>query len=216
VVRVVGEQVGGMIAGLHRDRGVDLRLGTGVTGTELAADHQMVTLTDGTIVEAGFVLVGVGAQPWTDWIEGSGLELADGVLCDDRGRAVGGDGRIWAVGDVAVWPSARFESTRRIEHWTNATEQAGVLAANLLGLPDAPTHDPVPYVWSDQYEHKVQILGRFDGEDETTLYSGSLEERRFTLLYSRAGVLRGVVAVDSPREVAELRPRIAAADALVA
>ena len=209
VVRGVGALVGGTIAAVHRDNGVDLRVGVAVAGVEHLADRLVVTLTDGSRVEADFAVVGVGATPATEWLAGSGIEATGGVPCDDRCRVAGGGGGVWAVGDVAVWPSRLSGGPVRIEHWTNAAEQASVLAANLLDDSSDLCHDPVPYVWSDQYEHKIQILGSVHGDDETTLVSGSLDERKFALAYSRESRICGLVAFNSPREVAAMRTLIA-------
>jgi 3-phenylpropionate/trans-cinnamate dioxygenase ferredoxin reductase subunit len=208
-MRGVGATVGHMIAELHWENGVDCRLGVTVTAFEAHGDRPIVTLSDGSRFETDFVVVGVGASAGTTWLEGSGLDLSNGVLCDDRCQVAGGGGHVWAAGDVAAWPSGCFGATTRIEHWTNAVEQAGVVAANLLEGATAPTYDPVPYVWSDQYEHKIQILGSVRGDDDTTLLDGSFEDRRFVLAYARGGLLRGLVACDMPRGITARRSLIA-------
>ncbi|KAA1176979.1 FAD-dependent oxidoreductase [Rhizobium tropici] len=209
VIRGVGALVGGIIASLHRERGVDVRLGVNVRSVDQGVGGCLATLSDGTQIETSFIVVGVGAVAGTGWLQGSGLDLSNGVLCDAHCRAVGGGGHVWAAGDVAAWPSGLFGEVRRIEHWTNAAEQAGCLATNLLDSDAASGHDPVPYVWSDQYEHKIQILGSVNGDDDTKLLQGSIEDLRFSLAYSRAGLLRGVVAFDMPSEVVAMRPLIA-------
>ena len=211
VVRGVGEWVGGVLADVHRDHGVDVRLGVAVAHAEHRSSGVSVVLTDGTRIETEFVVVGIGAQACTDWLAGSGLPLADGVVCDDRCRVAGGGGRIWAAGDVARWPSGTFGGDRRVEHWTNAVEQSAVVAANLLDDGSDVRHDPVPYVWSDQYGHKIQILGDVGSRFETTLLQGSVAERRFAVAYADQGVLCGVVAFDMPREIVQKRPLIARA-----
>lgn len=211
VVRGVGEWVGGVLADVHRDHGVDVRLGVSVADAELGSSGVSVVLTDGSHVETDFVVVGIGAEACTDWLDGSGVPLANGVVCDDRCRVMGGGGRIWAAGDVARWPSGTFGGDRRVEHWTNAVEQSAVLAANLLDDAADLRHDPVPYVWSDQYGHKIQIVGDVGARFETTLLQGSVAERRFAVAYSDQGVLCGVVAFDLPREVVQKRPLIASA-----
>jgi NADPH-dependent 2,4-dienoyl-CoA reductase/sulfur reductase-like enzyme len=217
VVRGVGLVVGNAIAALHRDNGVDLRLATGIASVEAVGDRRVVTLTDGSLVETDFIVVGIGAHAQTDWLEGSGLTLSNGVLCDDRCRAAGGAGHVWAAGDVAAWPSRLFGDMRRVEHWTNAAEQASAVASNILGTSAAPAYDPIPYVWSDQYQHKIQILGSVSGEDDTTILKGSLAARQFAVAYSRAGRVRGLVACDLPGQIASARPLIAeAADVLKA
>lgn len=98
----------------------------------------------------------------------------------------------------------------RLEHWTNAAEQASAVAANILDGAAAARYDPVPYVWSDQYGRKFQILGSVSGEDDVTLVQGELGGRRFAAAYSRGGRIRGLVACDLPQQVAAMRPLIAA------
>jgi len=211
VVRGLGPVLGGVVADLHRERGVELRLGVGVT--ELVADAGRVTglrLADGSLVEAHVVVVGIGAAPVTDWLEGSGLRVDNGVVCDDWLRAEGGNGRVWAVGDVARFPSTTFRAMLRLEHWDNAVAQGLVVAQNILGDAKAGPYDPVPYVWSDQYEHKFQVVGHPSGDDDVELVAGSFAERRFVATYARDGVVTGVVGLDRPKPVLTSRPLIAA------
>ncbi len=200
VVRGVGPVVGGALARLHRDAGVDLRLRTGVAGIE-GRDGQVtgVRTADGELVEADAVVVGIGVAPTTDWLEGSGLRLEDGVVTDDRCRAEGGGGHVWAVGDVARWPSARYGQLLRVEHWTGAMDHAMTVAANLLGGDQV--HDPVPYVWSDQFGHKVQALGHVRADDEVVPLDGDLDGQDWVVGYLRDGRLAGVVGIDQPRAV---------------
>ena len=209
VVRGVGPVIGGVIADLHRGRGVTMHLGIGVDGMRADGERTEVALSDGRTETADLVLVGIGAVPNTDWLDGSGLAL-DGpaLLTDDHLRVDGGDGRIWAVGDVAKWPSATFGGNLRMEHWTNATEMAAVVARNIVD-PSAPAvHDPVPYVWSDQYEHKVQVLGVVSGDDEVEFVAGEPGVDPFLAAYFRDGRLRGVVGLDWPRAVMVARSLI--------
>jgi NADPH-dependent 2,4-dienoyl-CoA reductase/sulfur reductase-like enzyme len=209
VVRGVGPVIGGVIADLHRGHGVTMHLGVGVDGMQAAGERTDVVLSDGRTESADLVLVGIGAVPNTYWVEGSGLML-DGpaLLTDDRLRVEGGDGRIWAVGDVAKWPSATFGGNLRMEHWTNATEMASVVARNILDASAPAVHDPVPYVWSDQYDHKVQVLGVVSGDDEVEFVAGEPGEDPFLAAYFRDGRLRGVVGLDWPRAVMVARSLI--------
>lgn len=209
VVRGVGPVIGGIIADLHRGHGVTMHLGVGVDGVRAAGDRTEVALSDGRTETADLVLVGIGAVPNTDWVEGSGLVL-DGpaLLTDDHLRVEGGDGQIWAVGDVAKWPSTTFGGNLRMEHWTNATEMASVVARNILDPSTPAVHDPVPYVWSDQYEHKVQVLGVVSGDDEVEFVAGEPGEDPFLAAYFRDGRLRGVVGLDWPRAVMVARSLI--------
>lgn len=209
VVRGVGPIIGGVIADLHRAHGVTLHLGTGVDTVRPDGGRTEVVLSDGRHDTADLVLVGIGAVPNTDWLADSGLTL-DGpaLLTDDRLRVGGGSDRIWAVGDVAKWPSATFGGNLRMEHWTNVTEMAGVVARNIVD-PSAPAvHDPVPYVWSDQYEHKVQVLGVVSGDDDVEFVAREPGEDPFLAAYFRDGRLRGVVGMDWPRAVMVARSLI--------
>ena len=130
LARVLGDTLGQVMADLHRDNGVDLRLGVGVNEV-VAGDGGRVAsveLSDGTSIAADVVVVGIGVIPNTEWLEGSGLEIDNGVVCDETLLAAPG---ITAAGDVARWPNRRFGETMRVEHWDNAIEQ-GIAAARRL------------------------------------------------------------------------------------
>ena len=197
--RGLGPTLGPIIAGIHADHGVDLRTGAGVAGFEGTDRVERVVLADGDTVEADVVVVGIGVIPNTAWLEGSGLELRDGLVCDEFCEAVGGPG-VWAVGDVARWHNPLFDEEMRIEHWTNAVEQAMAVAANIVG-PDKQPYAPVPYVWSDQYDSKIQIVGRPGPEDEVEIALGALDDWKFVALTHRDGRLTGAVGLDEPRRM---------------
>jgi 3-phenylpropionate/trans-cinnamate dioxygenase ferredoxin reductase subunit len=114
------------------------------------------------------------------------------------------------VGDVARWPNALFDGeSMRIEHWTNATEQADHAAATLLAAGgEVAPFAPVPFVWSDQFDCKLQIAGRSAPGDEARVVDGSLAERRFVMAFGRAGRLIGVIGMNRPRVVLKLRGMI--------
>jgi NADPH-dependent 2,4-dienoyl-CoA reductase/sulfur reductase-like enzyme len=209
LMRGLGPVLGAVCGELHRDHGVDLRLGTGVAAIEGNGHVERVRLDDGSSVEADVVVVGVGVAPVTDWLVGSGLTLDNGVVCDETLLAAPG---IVAAGDVARWPNPRFGGElMRLEHWTNAAEQ-GVAAARRLLVPEgdtAPAYDPIPFVWSDQYDRKIQSVGHFRGDDEMRVVHGSLEERRFVAIFGRAGRLVGVLGFSMPPKVMQYRKLIA-------
>ncbi|HUF33002.1 MAG TPA: FAD-dependent oxidoreductase [Acidimicrobiales bacterium] len=196
--RGLGPTLGPAVAAIHGDHGVDLRCGAAVAAIEGDARVERVLLSDGSTVEADLVVVGIGVVPKTQWLEGSGLELRDGVVCDETCQAVGAPG-VWAVGDVARWHNPLFEEEMRVEHWTNAVDQARAVASNIVGDP-AP-YAPVPYVWSDPYGSKIQVLGRPGPTDDVEVVSGSFEERRFVALTHRDDRLTAVVGLDEPRNV---------------
>ena len=201
--RVLGTEIGTVCAEVHRDHGVDLRLGVGVDGFDGHGRVERVNLSDGTSVDADVVVVGIGVAPNTEWLEGSGLTLDNGVVCDETCLAAPG---IAAAGDVARWPNRLFGETMRVEHWDNAIAQGQHAVLRLLASEEeAQPYTPVPWFWSDQYDRKIQLAGRARPDDEVRIITGSTEERRFAALYGRAGRLVGVLGFNRPRHVMKYR-----------
>lgn len=160
--RPFGSEVAAVCADLHRAHGTDLRLGTGVAGVE--SDRGQVTgvrLDDGTVLPADLVVTGIGVQPATAWLHGSGLPLHPddgGLQCDSTLCA--GVPRVYGAGDVAHAINPLFDGDlMRPEHWTTAAEQAAVAARHALDPAAATPHTSVPYFWSDWYEHRIQFTG---------------------------------------------------------
>jgi 3-phenylpropionate/trans-cinnamate dioxygenase ferredoxin reductase subunit len=208
MVRGVGPVIGEVMGELHRDHGVDLRCGVTVAGIEGDGRVERVRLGDGTAIEADVVVVGVGVAPETAWLEGSGLRLDNGVVCDETCLAAPG---VVAAGDVARWPNPRFGGElMRVEHWTNATEQGVAAAQRLLaGESGGVPYAPVPFVWSDQYDVKIQVVGHVRGDDEVAVAHGTLDERRFVALFGRAGRLTGALGFGRPRQLMQYRRMVA-------
>jgi len=205
--RGLGDRMGMACAALHLDHGVDLRCGVGVAGFEGEERVSGVRLTDGSVVPADVVVVGVGVTPATAWLESSGLELNDGVVCDEHCRAAPG---VYAAGDVARWTNPLFDESMRVEHWTNAAEQGQAAAENLLaGEGRGTPYAPVPFFWSDQYDVKIQFVGRSRPGDDVEVVDGSLEAHRFVALYGREGRLVGCLGFSRPRLVMTYRRLLA-------
>jgi 3-phenylpropionate/trans-cinnamate dioxygenase ferredoxin reductase subunit len=201
--QALGPEIGAFCAALHRDHGVRLQLGASVAALEGTRRVERVRLSDGSAIDADLVVVGIGVRPETGWLEGSGLVLQDGVVCDAACFAAPG---IVAAGDVARWHHPRYGEALRVEHWTHAVEQAAAAAASLLDGPAAAQpYAPVPYVWSDQYDAKLMVAGRPRAGDQVRVVEGSFAERRFVALYGRDGRLSGVVAVNRARRLMEWR-----------
>ncbi|MEQ8717019.1 MAG: FAD-dependent oxidoreductase [Acidimicrobiales bacterium] len=205
--RAIGAAAGEVVADVHRDHGVDVRLGVGVSAIEGDGRVERVTLDDGTVLEADVVVVGVGVQPNTEWLEGSGLTIDNGVVCDETCLAAPG---VTAAGDVARWPNPLFDEMMRVEHWDNAVEQGTHAARRLLAEDPGEPFAPVPWFWSDQYDRKIQLAGRCRPDDVTELVTGSFEERRFALIYGREGRITAVLGFNRPRHVMKFRQLIAA------
>jgi len=203
--RVLGVEMGEVLADVHRSHGVDLRTGIGVdevlAESAFGAGSQVagVRLSDGSEVPADLVVAGIGVVPNVDWLEGSGLELADGVVCDETCLAASD---VVAAGDVARWTNPRYGESMRVEHWDNAVQQ-GVHAARRLLQSDeeARPFSPVPWFWSDQYDRKVQLAGRTHRDAEVSVVTGSVEEHRFVAYYGHAGRFLGALGMNRPRHV---------------
>jgi 3-phenylpropionate/trans-cinnamate dioxygenase ferredoxin reductase subunit len=200
MARVLNPRIGAVCAAAHRDEGVDVRLGVGVEAIEGSDRVERIRLSDGAVVPADLVVVGIGAVPETGWLASSGLALDDGVLCD-ASCATAAPGVV-AAGDVARWRHPLYDTPIRLEHWTNAVEQSEAAAKRLLAGPEgAEPFAPVPFVWSDQYGLKIQAAGRIQPDDEMHVAHGSLEERRFVALFGREGRLTGALALNRVRQL---------------
>jgi 3-phenylpropionate/trans-cinnamate dioxygenase ferredoxin reductase subunit len=207
MVRGIGPELGSVLAAIHREHGVDLR--TDVVVDAIVGDSdgdggvRGVRLGDGSVVAADVVVVGIGVVPETAWLEGSGLTLDNGIVCDETCLAAPG---VVAAGDVARWPNPLFDGAlMRLEHWTNATEQGVHAARRLLGHTEP--FAPVPFVWSDQYDRKIQTVGVVSAEPDVDVHiaHGTLAERQFVALFGRGGRLLGALGFNRPRFVMQYR-----------
>jgi 3-phenylpropionate/trans-cinnamate dioxygenase ferredoxin reductase subunit len=200
--RVLPGPIGEFVADLHRDHGVDVRLGVGVD--ELVGSGRVtgVRLDDGTMVDADVVVVGIGVLPATSWLEGSGLDVANGIGCDETCLAAPG---VVAAGDLARWPNPRYGEVMRVEQWEHAIEQGSYAARRLLVGDGAEPFAPIPWFWSDQYDRKIQVAGRVGPDDEVRVVVGSIEERRFVAIFRRGDRCVAVLGVNRPAQVMRTR-----------
>lgn len=206
MVRGVGPEIGAALTRRHAASGIDLRMGVGVAAVEGADRVEGVRLTDGDRVPADVVVLGLGTVPETSWLVDSGLDLRDGVVCDERLAARGATG-VHAVGDVARWRHPRYGEDIRVEHWTNAVETAGVVAANLTGTPTI--HDAVPYVWTEQLGGRLLVHGRVRPQDELRVVHGDLDAE-FVAVTGADGLLQSVVGYGAVRPLVRYRKLLAA------
>ena len=207
LVRAIGEQMGAALAGLHYRNGTDLRCGVGVKAIEGDGHVERVVLDDGTVIPADLVVVGVGTIPTIGWLEGSGLSLENGVVCDET-LYTGVDG-VYAAGDIANWLNPVFGRRMRLEHWTSAAEQGAAAARNALDPDSATGYATVPYFWSDQYDVRIQFVGVNDS-DEIVVVDGDLErENRLIALYRKGDTLVGALTVQGQTEIMKYRAMVA-------
>jgi NADPH-dependent 2,4-dienoyl-CoA reductase/sulfur reductase-like enzyme len=202
LTKALGSEMGAAVAAVHGDRGVEIRCDVQVD--ELVPVG--VSLGSGELVPADVVVVGIGVTPAVDWLDGSGLTVTDGVVCGPDLNV--GVPLIYAAGDMMRWHNPLFDEEMRVEHWTNAAEQGAAAAANLVaeaaGRPTEP-YAPVPFFWSEQFDRRIQFLGRAGPDDEVRVVAGSVDDRQFAALFGRAGRLRGVLGLNMPRHVMPFR-----------
>jgi phthalate 3,4-dioxygenase ferredoxin reductase subunit len=204
--RVVGSDIGEHFTELHHRHGVDTRFGVGVESVTGRAGNLTLRLTDGTELGAGTVVVGIGALPNDGWLQSSGLLVENGVTCDQYCRAVD-SADVYAVGDLVRWFHPGHDEHVRVEHWTNAVDSATVVAHNIVHPGDLRAHNPVEYVWSDQYDWKVQIVGLPARATEHRL-TGELTgaSARAAVLYTNESRrLCGAVTVNWPKALVTCR-----------
>ncbi|MCT2544817.1 FAD-dependent oxidoreductase [Streptomyces atratus] len=203
-------EVAAPMAAWYAEIGAELLTGARVDRIEPGR----VVLADGRTVPAGAVVVGIGARPATGWLAGSGIALGpDGsVTADGALRTSAPD--VYAVGDCASFPSARYGERLLVHHWDNALQGPRTAAANIIGAaaedaPEPVTYDPVPYFWSEQFDRFVQYAGHH-GSADTLLWRGDPAGPAWSVCWLRDGVLVAVLAVGRPRDLAQGRKLIEA------
>ena len=206
----LGPQLGNWCAELHRDHGVDVRLGTGVAAL-LGHDRvEAVELTGGARIAADVVVVGLGAIPNTEWLAGSGLQLDPGLVCDATLSAAG-DPDILGAGDIVSWPHPLADGNAiRIEHWTVAAEQGQLAGRNVLASAgERKPYDAPPYFWSDQYGVKIQSVGLPGRAERLEMLESSPDRSRLVCAGERDGHLVGVIAINAARRLGSYRQALA-------
>ncbi|MFH8341005.1 NAD(P)/FAD-dependent oxidoreductase [Streptomyces sp. AM6-12] len=203
LAEVLPAEVAAPMAGWYADSGAELRTGARVERVEPGA----VVLADGTRLPAGAVVVGIGARPATGWLAGSGIELGafGEVVTDARLRASAPD--VYAVGDCASFPSARYGERLLVHHWDNALQGPRTVAAGILG--ESAVYDPVPYFWSEQFGRFVQYAGHHATADHL-VWRGDPAGPAWTVCWLREGRLVALLAVGRPRDLAQGRKLIEA------
>ena len=189
--------------------GVEVLQGRTVVSIAAEADRRTATLDDGAQISADAVLVAVGVRPRVGWLDGSGLSVDDGVLCDEALRAVGATDVV-AAGDVARWPNPLFGGRlMRIEHWSNAIEQGTAAARALLAGEHAGPFAGVPSFWSDHFGVRLQSVGLPALADEFVVTGGDVASGRFGAAAYHDGQLVGGVAYGMPKAIIALRAELA-------
>jgi NADPH-dependent 2,4-dienoyl-CoA reductase/sulfur reductase-like enzyme len=203
LITVLGDEVSSWLMLVPRAAEIDLRTNQRIRDVVVADGGVTILLDDGESIEASAVIAAVGSSFETDWLESSGLIIDNGVVVDRNFEAAP---HVGAIGDIVKFPLPGVEGDElvRIEHWQVAVEQALELA-RFWTSDNASTTRMIPYFWSDQMGKKIQLLGHPRASDEVNLVSGSPEELKWVAIYSRRGLVTGVVALSNPRGLTKSR-----------
>jgi len=201
--RSLSRSVAQYLSRAHRRRGVEVILGRTLDRTETASGQGCAVLDDGRRLEADLVVAAIGVVPNVELAEEAGLAVRDGIVVDEHGRTSSPD--IYAIGDATF----QVRRERRLESWSNANTQAEAAALHILGKQ--PTATPPEWFWTDQYNLNVQVVGRAEGEE---IWRGAPEADRFTVFHVRDGALLGATAVNTGRDIAQVRRALAGGAAI--
>lgn len=194
--RVLGEEIGRVVEAIHRDHGVDLLFGDAVAAFEGAGRVERVVTQGGRRLECDFAVVGLGIEPATEILAGTGVEINNGIVVDEYCRTnVPG---VFAAGDVANHFHPLFGRHLRVEHWQNALRQGAAAARSMLGMGQA--YEEVHWFWSDQYDANLQYAGFHTTWDELVV-RGSLAARKFVAFYLKDGRVDASIAINQGRDL---------------
>lgn len=205
LIRALGAEMGAAIGDVHARNGVSVKCGVQVEAIQGDTHVTNVALSNGENIPADVVIVGIGVSPATEWLNGSGLTVRDGVVCD--ANLCAGPQNVFAAGDVLRWPNTLFadvEQDMRVEHWTNAAEQGAHAATNLLATLNNTEMSPyaaVPFFWSDQFDARIQCLGRPSATAQIDVVAGNPADGKWCAIYSVNNRLTAVLGVSQPKLV---------------
>jgi 3-phenylpropionate/trans-cinnamate dioxygenase ferredoxin reductase subunit len=203
--RAVAPEIGKHFEEIHRSQGVDLRLGVKIAGIDGYGKVASVVLEDDEPVPADVVVIGIGILPNVELAEEAGIACENGITVDEFGRT--SDPNVWAAGDVANQPNAFLGRRVRLESYQNAQDQAMAVARNMVGDEQTPYEDSL-WVWTDQYDVNLQMLGMPEGYDEL-VWRGDPDAGAFTLFYMKGGKIVAVNTVNSGRDMGACKRLIA-------
>ncbi len=208
---IVSQEMADLVVSMHRDAGVELRWGASVVGFPRTAGGGTgpatgVELDDGETIPADVVFLAIGGVAAVDWLQDSGLDIRNGVRCDEFGEAAPD---VFAAGDVANWFHRDLGTHLRLEHRTNAVEQATAVAFNMLASPhERKPFAPLPYIWSDQFDARLQFYGLPRASDTTRVLVFDPDKPRLVVAHGKAGRISGVVGMNAGRAIRDFLPLV--------
>ena len=200
---VLGETAARWLEDIPAAGGVAVRVNQTISDVVATPGGVSVVTTEGS-EEFDLGILGVGAVPNVEWLDGSAVTVNRGVVVNESLEAAPG---IYAVGDVAAFPFERAQRREviRIEHWQIANDHATYVAQHICGSA-AGRFSTVPYFWSDQYGKKIQMLGHPAPTDDVEIVQGSVEDAKWLAHYRHNGIITGVLALNNARELMLARP----------
>lgn len=203
--RVVAPEVSAFYEDVHREAGVKIVTGVGVTEFSGSGAVESVTCADGSTYTADLVVVGIGIIANTELAEDAGLTVDNGIVVDEF--AATEDPDIFAAGDVSSHPNAILGRRLRLESVQNAVDQAKTAALGMLGTPES--YAAVPWFWSDQYDLKLQIVGLSEPDDQVVV-RGDPASRKFSVAYLRGGRFVAINAINNVKDFMAAKKLVAA------
>ena len=194
--RALGEEIGRVVEGLHRDHGVEMILDDAVTAFEGTGKVERVVTRNGRRIECSLAVFGLGIEPVTELVAGTAIRVDNGIVVDDQCRTNAPG--VYAAGDVANHYHPVCARQMRVEHWQNGVKQGAAAARSMLGR--GQSYDEVHWFWSDQFDANIQYAG-FHAAWDRMVVRGSLAERKFLAFYLAQGRLESVVAINQGRDV---------------
>ena len=195
--RAVAPEIGAHFEAVHRAHGTEVHLNVRISGIEGAGKVERVDFEDGTSIPAELVVIGIGIEPNVELAEEAGIACDNGIIVDEFGRT--SDPRVYAAGDVANQPNDFLSVRVRLESYQNAQDQAMAVARNMIADEPKAYEDSL-WVWTDQYDVNLQMLGRPEGYDEL-VWRGDRDGGSFTVFYLAEGRIVAVNTVNAGRDM---------------
>ena len=193
--RTVDPQISEYYLNLHKSYGVKFHFNTSLETINEVSDSLEVVCSDGTEVKADSVLIGAGVVPNIELAEEAGINCDNGIIVNEFGQT--NFKNIYACGDCTNHPNKILNKNLRLESVHNAMEQAKTVASSVMNNP--MEYNQVPWFWSDQYDHKLQIVG-LSGDHDMVTMRGNTNDAKFMLFYTKDEELIAVDAINNPKE----------------
>ena len=193
--RTVDPQISEYYLSLHKSYGVKFHFNTSLETINKVSDSLEVVCSDGTEVKADSVLIGAGVVPNIELAEEAGINCDNGIIVNEFGQT--NFKNIYACGDCTNHPNKILNKNLRLESVHNAMEQAKTVASSVMNNP--MEYNQVPWFWSDQYDHKLQIVG-LSGDHDMVTMRGNTNDAKFMLFYTKDEELIAVDAINNPKE----------------